>query len=49
MGNRADASRAAAAIRRLDPFFSVDDFGGLFRDPADAARVTAGLRMAGLN
>jgi adenylate cyclase len=48
-GNRADGSRAAAAIRRLDPFFSVDDFGGLFRDPADAARVTAGLRMAGLN
>ena len=46
--NRAKASRAAAAIRRLDPFFSVEDFGELFRDPADAAEVTAGLRKAGL-
>jgi TolB-like protein/class 3 adenylate cyclase/Flp pilus assembly protein TadD len=49
MGRRADASRAAAAIRRLDPFFSVDSFGGLFRDPTDAAQVTVGLRKAGLS
>jgi TolB-like protein/class 3 adenylate cyclase/Flp pilus assembly protein TadD len=47
--NHAKASRAAAAIRRLDPFFSADEFGQLFRNPADAAQVTAGLRKAGLN
>lgn len=49
IGDRVKASRAAATIRRLDPFFSVEDFGELFRDPADAAEVIAGLRKAGLN
>jgi TolB-like protein/class 3 adenylate cyclase/Tfp pilus assembly protein PilF len=47
--NHAKASRAAATIRQLDPFFSVNEFGGLFRDPDDAAQVTAGLRKAGLD
>jgi adenylate cyclase len=47
--DRVKASRAAAAIRRLDPFFSADEFGQLFRDPAHAAELAAGLRKAGLN
>jgi adenylate cyclase len=45
----AKASRAAAAVRRLDPFFSTDQFGQLFRDPAHAAQVTTALRKAGLS
>ena len=46
--NSAGASRAAAAIRRLDPFFSVEGFGKLFQNQDDAAKVTDGLRKAGL-
>ena len=40
---------AAAAVRRLNPFFKVEEFGPQFRDPADAARMAEGLRKAGLN
>jgi tetratricopeptide (TPR) repeat protein len=48
INNSAGASRATAAIRRLDPFFSVDGFGELFQNQDDAAKVTDGLRKAGL-
>lgn len=43
-----DATRAAAEVRRLHPFFEVDSFGSAFRDSADRARLAEGLRKAGL-
>ena len=51
MDLQANAARAAHAVRRLNPFFSTDEFRSrsLFRDPADAARVDEGLRKAGLD
>ena len=32
-GKAEDAARAAAAVRKLDPFFDTDRFGSLFRNP----------------
>ena len=49
LGSQEGTSRAAGAVRRLDPYFSTDGYGRLFRDPADAAHVVDGLRKAGLN
>jgi len=43
-----DAARAAANVRRLHPFFEVNPFGELFRDPHDRKRIAAALRNAGL-
>jgi adenylate cyclase len=43
-----DAARAAASVRRLDPFFEVSSFGTRFRSPQDRDRIAAGLRKAGL-
>jgi len=48
LGHRERAARAAQDVRRLNPFFSTDEFGGLFRESADKARVADGLRKAGL-
>ena len=48
LDRRQAASRAASAVRRLDPFFEVDAFGGNFRDPEHAAHLRDGLRKAGL-
>ena len=49
MGRKDDATRSVLTVRRLAPFFTTDEYGSLFRDPADAARVVDGLRKAGLN
>ena len=49
MGRKDDATRSVLTVRRLAPFFTTDEYGSLFRDPADAARVIDGLRKAGLN
>lgn len=47
--NRPDKAMAAAAtVRRLNPFFKVEEFGPQFGNPADAARMAEGLRKAGL-
>lgn len=47
-GQVSGAQRAAAAVRRLDPFFSSADFGQLLSDRADAERFIDGLQKAGL-
>jgi adenylate cyclase len=47
-GRTDDATRAAAAVRRLHPFFETDLYGDAFRDPADRERIRADLRKAGL-
>ena len=48
LGRPDEARRAAETVRRLDPFFKVDDFGSLFSDPAHANQFVEGLRKAGL-
>jgi adenylate cyclase len=46
---RLDAAvRETEEVKRLDPFFEVEDYGRLFRDSTHAARVIEGLRKAGL-
>ena len=47
-GRSEDAAREAATVLRLDPFFEVDSYGTLFRNPADRNRIVDGLRKAGL-
>ena len=48
LGRAEEAARAAAALRRLDPFFEVDSFGTGFSQPAHREAIAAGLRAAGL-
>jgi len=43
-----EAARAAATVRRLDPFFTIDSFGTGFRQAAHREAIVAGLREAGL-
>ena len=47
-GRSEDAAREAATVLRLDPFFEVDSYGSVFRNPADRAKIAEGLRKAGL-
>lgn len=47
-GRPEDAARAAAEVRRITPFFEVEVFGSLFREPADRERLHTALRKAGL-
>jgi TolB-like protein/DNA-binding SARP family transcriptional activator len=48
LGRFPDAARQAETVRRLNPFFSTDAYGRLFREPAHRVRLAEGLRMAGL-
>ena len=48
LGHQERAARAAQDVRRINPFFSAGEIGGLFREPADKARIADGLRKAGL-
>ena len=47
-GKLEDAARAAAAVRKLDPFFDTGSFGSLFRNPEHQAKLASALRKAGL-
>jgi adenylate cyclase len=47
-GRPEDARRAAAAVRKLDPFFDPSSFGSLFRNPDHRAKLVSALRKAGL-
>jgi adenylate cyclase len=48
LGRSEDAADAAAAVLRLHPFFEVDSYGSVFRNPKDRAAIIEGLRKAGL-
>ena len=50
LGRDEEAKQSAAAVLRIDPNFSVDDYmkGLSYRDPAEAARFEDGLRKAGV-
>ncbi len=43
-----DAARIVAEIRRFDPAFDLQEFGGKLLDPADLEHLREGLRKAGL-
>jgi hypothetical protein len=47
-GRSKEAERAAETVLKLHPFFKVDSFGTLFRNPDDRVRIAEGLRKAGL-
>jgi adenylate cyclase len=48
LGRLEDAARAADAVMRTWPFFSVDTFAAQFQDAADRTHIVEGLRRAGL-
>jgi adenylate cyclase len=43
-----DAAQEVATVLRLDPFFDVESYGSVFRNPADRAKIADGLRKTGL-
>jgi TolB-like protein/DNA-binding winged helix-turn-helix (wHTH) protein len=45
-GKGEEARRALAEMRRLNPFFDMDAFGSLFRNPAHRDKIIAALRRA---
>jgi adenylate cyclase len=47
-GRADDARNAAAQVRRMDPFFDVENFGSLFRRPEHRQRLAAALKAGGL-
>jgi adenylate cyclase len=47
-GRAEDAARAAAEVRKLDPFFKTNSFGSLFRNPDHQTKIASALRKAGL-
>jgi adenylate cyclase len=48
-GRSDDAKREAQEVLRLEPFFEIDNYGTVFRDQDDRAKIVEGLRKAGLN
>jgi adenylate cyclase len=47
-GQSEEAASEAATVLRLDPFFELESYGTVFRNPADRAAIIGGLRKAGL-
>ncbi len=47
-GRLEEAKLEADAVLRLNPFFEVDSYGTVFRNPADRNKILEGLRKAGL-
>ena len=47
-GRLREAERVVATVRRLHPFFEVDNYGTAFINPEDRAKIADGLRKAGL-
>jgi adenylate cyclase len=48
VGRLKDAARVASIVRKLRPFFEVDNYGTAFTKPTDRSRIVDGLREAGL-
>ena len=48
LGRDESADRAAAQVRRLDPFFETATYGTGFTVAEDREKIVAGLRKAGL-
>jgi adenylate cyclase len=47
-GRSEEAAQEAATVLRLDPFFELESYGTVFRNPADRTAIIDGLRKAGL-
>jgi adenylate cyclase len=43
-----DAEREAQEVLRLEPFFEIENYGTIFRNQDDRAKIVQGLRKAGL-
>jgi adenylate cyclase len=48
VGRQEDAVREAKTVLKLSPFFEVESYGDVFRNPKDRAKIIEGLRKAGL-
>ncbi|MGO8762677.1 MAG: adenylate/guanylate cyclase domain-containing protein [Desulfobaccales bacterium] len=48
LGHSEEAASEAASVLRLDPFFELESYGTVFRNPADRSAIIDGLRKAGL-
>jgi adenylate cyclase len=48
VGRLKDAARIATKVRKLRPFFEVDNYGTAFINPTDRSKIANGLRKAGL-
>lgn len=48
LGRSEEAVSAVKMVLRLHPFFEVDSYGDMFRNPADRAAIIDGLQKAGL-
>jgi len=48
VGRLKEAARVATKVRKLRPFFEVDNYGTAFINPTDRSRIIDGLRQAGL-
>jgi adenylate cyclase len=48
LGHSEEAASEAATVLRLDPFFELESYGTVFRNPADRSAIIDGLRKAGL-
>jgi adenylate cyclase len=46
-GRKEESSRAAAEVRRLNPFFDLTSFGSLFRNPEHRQKLLSALQKAG--
>jgi adenylate cyclase len=47
-GHTKEARQWATEVSRLDPFFDIDTYGSVFRNPKDREQIINGLRKAGL-
>jgi len=48
-GHAKEAKHWASEVLRLDPFFDIDSYGSVFRNPKDRAQIINGLQKAGLD
>jgi adenylate cyclase len=48
-GHIREAENWAAKVFKLDPFFDVNSYGSVFRNPKDREQIINGLRKAGLD
>jgi adenylate cyclase len=48
-GHTKEAKHWAVEVFRMDPFFDIDSYGSVFRNPKDREQIINGLRKAGLD
>ena len=48
-GHAKEAKHWATKVFRLNPFFEIDSYGSVFRNPKDRAQIINGFRNAGID